>query len=204
MVGRKRRSREVDAMKPSSPYSASKAAGEMLVRSVSRTFGLTFAITRGTNAFGANQFPEKLVPITCRMLKQGKRVPIHGNGQQIRQWIHVDEFAQFMIKVGTGLVTGDKRAVNETYNIAGPVKLGVAALVAKFAEHLGIDEEDAMDFVPNRPGGDHEYSVDGTKAFRRYGFNAQRSICDPAEIALLIESYSAEGHCDVALYGETA
>lgn len=201
-AGRKRASKETDVLNPSSPYSASKAAGELLVRSVSRTFGLTYAITRGTNAFGSNQYPEKLVPIACKKLKNGEKVPLHGDGLQVRQWIHVDEFAEFMSMVGLGLISKDRRSVGQTYNIAGPVKVPVVSLVEKIAEYMGIEPDDAHERVPDRPGGDREYSVDGTKAYRKFGFQAKRRITDPVELEKLVDSYSADADYEVAIYGE--
>ena len=104
---------------PSSPYSASKASGELIVRAVARTYGLKYAITRGTNAYGPGQYGQKLIPICCRLLTHGKRVQLHGGGEQIRQWIHVDEFSEGLELVARALdvMSG---VVGKAFNLAGP------------------------------------------------------------------------------------
>ena len=116
-------SKEGDALNPSSPYSAGKAAGEHCVRAAGRSFNLRYAITRACNAFGLNQYPEKLIPIACKMISQRKPIPLHGGGEQIRQWIHVKDFVQAMYLVGLALHDGSLK--HTTYNISGPTSCTV-------------------------------------------------------------------------------
>ena len=199
--GRDVASREHDALEPSSPYSASKASGELLVRAVSRTYGLRFAITRGTNAFGTGQYGQKLVPIACRLLTQSHRVPLHGGGEQIRQWVHVDEFAQCLELAARALVANDERVVGAALNIAGPVRCSVRELVELLAERVGVPTHEAHETVADRPGGDVEYSVDGSLARDVLGFEATRKITDSNELDELLAAYSGERFVEIASYG---
>lgn len=202
--GRAVASREHDALEPSSPYSASKASGELLVRAVSRTYGLRFAITRGTNAFGPGQYAQKLVPIACRLLTQSHRVPLHGGGEQIRQWVHVDEFAQCLELAARALVANDERVVGAALNIAGPVRCSVRELVELLAERVGVPTHEAHETVADRPGGDVEYNVDGSLARDVLGFEATREITDSNELDELLEAYSGGRFVEIANYGGAA
>lgn len=180
-------------LNPSSPYSAGKAAGEMAVFATVRSFGLVASITRACNAFGPGQYPEKLVPIACRMLDRGEPVPLHGGGSQVRQWIHVEELADGLVRAGRD---ASRRGVGcEVYNLAGPrvganAGLTVRKLVKRIAAALGVPEERAWVAVGDRPGQDQLYRIDGSKAWRDLGFEAQRRITDEAEIRALVAAYS--------------
>jgi dTDP-glucose 4,6-dehydratase len=195
---------EEDPLRPSSPYSAGKAAGELVVRSSGRTHGLRYVITRGTNAFGPGQYPQKLVPIACRLLQRGEPVPLHGGGEQIRQWIHVNDFARLVILAADGLVRGDSRVLGEAFNIAGPTLLSVRGLVQHFASVLGVTGPAFVD-VPDRPGQDRAYRVDGSKSTEILGFTPEVSILDETQVRKLAEAYPATGGLDLCDYGkETA
>tara|TARA_B100001093_G_scaffold2600_1_gene2643 strand:+ start:18010 stop:19005 length:996 start_codon:yes stop_codon:yes gene_type:complete len=203
-LGCERASREYDPLEPSSPYSASKASGELLVRAISRTFGLDFAITRGTNAFGPGQYPEKLIPIACRMLHSGERVQLHGGGFQIRQWVHVDEFAECLALVAQRLVERDEDVIGQTFNIAGPERISVIGLVEMLAKRMGVSVDDAHEATADRPGGDAEYYVDGSRARDVLGFQAKRVITHDNELELLISEYASVGCFHATVYGGAA
>ena len=192
---------ERDELRPSSPYSASKAAGELIVRAIARSYSLEYAITRGTNAFGPGQYPQKLIPIVCRMLQRGEPVPMHDGGLQVRQWVHVEEFATMLCLVAKGLVSEPKKTSGQTYNIAGPERVSVLDLTEMFAEVLGVPKNKAWVDAPGRPGGDRAYSVSGEKAASDLGFYAKRCISSRSEIEELLKAYPAEGHCEITTYG---
>ena len=189
------RKNENAMLDPSNPYSASKAAGEMAVRAMGATQGLKWAITRGTNCFGPNQFPEKLIPIACKMLIEGKSVPLHGGGRQYRQWVHVSEFARALRTVAEGLVTETYLDVHgEVFNIAGTTICSVRDLVSGLAEVLDIAPEDAWHPVRDRPGQDFAYAINGRKMTDRFGFTATRAILDYEELKSLIDHYRDDRH----------
>lgn len=177
-------------LNPSSPYSAGKAAGEMAVRAIARSFGLNAAITRGCNAWGPGQFPEKLVPIMCKLLTQGKPVPLHGGGSQVRQWIHVSEFAMILAEVGSLLLLPPAVPDNVlTVNVWGPERLTVRALVEAFARIVGVDDDKAYYTANDRPGQDRSYGLARGKSRWVLSTTANRSIMENDEIADLLEHY---------------
>lgn len=192
---------ESDPLFPSSPYSAGKAGGELAVRAAARSLGLKYAITRGCNAFGEGQYPEKLVPIACRLLQQGRSVPLHGGGEQLRQWIHVSEFAERLIFVAEMLV--DEAIENETYNLAGPVLISVRDLVEKIAQVAGFEGEFAVE-TKDRPGQDKAYSVDGSKIIDDLLINPPMiRIDDPDVLQSLLDHYGASKEIKLASYVES-
>ena len=178
-------------LNPSSPYSAGKAAGEMAVRAVARSFGLNAAITRGCNAWGFGQFPEKLVPIACKRLANGETVPLHGGGSQVRQWVHVTEFAETLIEVGKMLLLPPISPENViTVNIWGPDRLPVRELVEAIARVAGVEAHESYAPVTDRPGQDRSYGLDRGSARWMVKTVASRSILDTDEIISLLEHYS--------------
>tara|TARA_R110001599_G_scaffold84148_3_gene226852 strand:- start:260 stop:1276 length:1017 start_codon:yes stop_codon:yes gene_type:complete len=182
-------------LNPSSPYSASKAAGELAVKASGRSLGLKYAITRGCNAWGMGQYNEKLIPIACRLLNKNKPVPIHGNGSQQRQWVHVSEFAAQLVFVAEGLVDG--RCVGQTYNIAGPIICSVLDVVKAIARVA--DVSDSHKFVTDRAGQDIAYAINGGKLEALGSKSAIRSILDLSEIKDLLTAYG-DGAVNLASY----
>lgn len=203
----RRRFHERDALRPSSPYSAGKAAGELAVQAVVRSFGLRAVVTRGCNAFGAGQLPEKLVPIACRLLQRGEPVPLHGGGAQVRQWISVEEFVHGLL-LAAGRVVGPAAPARlghvEAYNLAGADRCTVREVVLALAEVAGVPADRAVVDVPDRPGQDRAYGVDGSKAERLLGLRPSRRLRDRAELSRLLAAYPADGEVAPTLYASAA
>ncbi|ASA78497.1 dTDP-glucose 4,6-dehydratase [Thermococcus sp. 5-4] len=160
---------ERDALMPSSPYSASKAAADSLVLGWTRTYNLNASITRCTNNYGPYQFPEKLIPKTIIRASMGLKTPIYGTGQNVRDWIYVEDHVRGVEAV---LLKGEPR---EVYNIsAGEEKTNIE-VVKTILKLLGKDES-FIEFVEDRPGHDLRYSLDSWKITRdlkwrpRYNF----------------------------------
>jgi len=151
--------REDDALRPSSPYSASKAAGDMLVLGWARTYDLKASITRCTNNYGPYQFPEKLIPKTIIRASMGLKIPIYGSGQNIRDWIYVEDHVRAVEAV---LLTGEPR---EIYNISAGEEKTNLEVVKMILKLIGKDEE-LIEFVEDRPGHDLRYSLDSWKITR--------------------------------------
>lgn len=147
--------KEEDGLKPSSPYSASKAAADMLVLSYVRTYGLDATITRCTNNYGPFQFPEKLIPKTIIRAKMGMKVPVYGAGKNVRDWIHVRDHCKALALVI------DKGASGEIYNISSGEEETNLAVVRKILGIMG--KPDLIEFVEDRPGHDVRYSLDSSK-----------------------------------------
>jgi len=161
--------KEEDALKPSSPYSATKAAADALVLGWSRTYRLNASITRCTNNYGPYQFPEKLIPKTIIRANMGLKIPIYGTGQNVRDWIYVEDHVRAVERV---LLKGEPR---EIYNVsAGDEKTNIDVVKA-ILRLLGMDES-LIEFVEDRPGHDLRYSLDSWKITRdlkwrpRYNF----------------------------------
>lgn len=165
---------EVTPYAPSSPYSASKAASDHLVRAWGRTYGLPVIITNCSNNYGPYHFPEKLIPHVILNAIHGKPLPVYGNGLQIRDWLYVEDHVKALIKV----VTEGK--VGETYNIGGhneKTNLEVVQTICDLLEELapekpsGIDKyRDLITFVKDRPGHDARYAIDASKIERELGW----------------------------------
>jgi len=159
---------------PSSPYSASKAASDHLVRAWGRTYGLPIIITNCSNNYGPYHFPEKLIPHVILNAIHGKPLPVYGNGLQIRDWLYVEDHAKALIKVVT------EGNLGETYNIGGhneKTNLEVVESICDLLEELapkkpsGIGKyQDLITFVKDRPGHDARYAVDASKIERELGW----------------------------------
>ena len=159
---------------PSSPYSASKAASDHLVRAWGRTYGLPIIITNCSNNYGPYHFPEKLIPHVILNAIHGKPLPIYGNGLQIRDWLYVEDHAKALIKVVT------EGRIGETYNIGGhneKTNLEVVETICVLLEELapkkpvGVDNyRDLITFVKDRPGHDARYAIDASKIERELGW----------------------------------
>lgn len=165
---------------PSSPYSASKAASDHLVRAWQRTYGLPVLITNCSNNYGPYHFPEKLIPLMILNALAGKPLPVYGNGQQVRDWLYVEDHARALLKV----VSEGK--VGETYNIGGhneqknlDVVHSICALLEELAPQkpAGIARyEDLITYVQDRPGHDLRYAIDASKIERELGWVPQETF----------------------------
>ncbi|HGM5582801.1 TPA: dTDP-glucose 4,6-dehydratase [Pseudomonas putida] len=166
--------RETTPYAPSSPYSASKAASDHLVRAWHRTYGLPVLITNCSNNYGPYHFPEKLIPLMILNALAGKPLPVYGNGQQVRDWLFVEDHARALLRV----VTAGK--VGETYNIGGhneQKNLDVVRALCNLLEELAPQRPaniahfaDLITFVQDRPGHDLRYAIDAGKIERELGW----------------------------------
>jgi dTDP-glucose 4,6-dehydratase len=154
---------EDEPLKPNSPYSASKAGADLLVQAYGKTYGMNVGITRCCNNYGLRQFPEKIIPLFVSNLIDGKRVPIYGDGKQIREWIHVDDHCRGIAAV---LENGKP---GEIYNIAGTDEFENIELARKIISYFGKSQEDAFEFVSDRKGHDIRYSLTGNKIRKELG-----------------------------------
>ena len=151
---------------PNSPYSASKASGELLARSYNRTHGMDVVITRCSNNYGTHHFPEKLIPLFITNLIEGKKVPVYGNGENVRDWLHVDDHCRGIYSV---LMHGRS---GEVYNIGGGRELTNNEITSLILEAMGANES-SIEYVEDRKGHDLRYSVDWTKINRELGYEPQ-------------------------------
>ena len=161
-------SREDDALRPSSPYSASKAGGDLQVLAAVRTFGVNASITRGSNTYGPNQYPEKLIPLFVTNALDGEPLPLYGDGRQIRDWLHVEDHC-----AGIELVLR-KGKPGEIYNVGGGEEVENRDLTTTILELTGADES-LVKPVADRPGHDRRYSLDTAK-LRALGWKPHRSL----------------------------
>ncbi|MCW2876625.1 MAG: dTDP-glucose 4,6-dehydratase [Sphaerisporangium sp.] len=145
--------REDEPLLPNSPYSAAKAGGDLLCRAYHRTYGLDVRVTRCSNNYGPYQYPEKLIPLFVTNLLDRLRVPLYGDGLNVREWLHVDDHCR-----GIQLVL-EKGSPGEIYNIGGGVELTNRDLTARLLSAVGAGW-DMVDHVADRPGHDRRYSVD--------------------------------------------
>jgi dTDP-glucose 4,6-dehydratase len=151
---------------PNSPYSASKAGSDLLVRAYNRTHKLDTVITRCSNNYGQYQFPEKVMPLFITNIIEGKKVPLYGNGLNVRDWLHVDDHCR-----GIALALTKGRA-GEVYNIGGGTELTNVELTHKILKAMGVDE-DFIQPVEDRKGHDLRYSVDISKINKELGYSPQ-------------------------------
>ena len=158
---------ETTAYMPSSPYSASKASSDHLVRSWHRTYGLPIIITNCSNNYGPYQFPEKLIPHMIINALSGKALPVYGNGLQIRDWLHVEDHARALVKVALESQIGESFNIggnNEIKNIDVVKKICVVLEELKPNKPDGISKyENLITHVKDRPGHDQRYAIDSTK-----------------------------------------
>lgn len=165
---------------PSSPYSASKASSDHLVRAWLRTYGLPTIVTNCSNNYGPFHFPEKLIPLVILNALDGKPLPVYGNGQQIRDWLFVEDHARALYKVIT------EGEVGETYNIGGhneKANIDVVRTICALLEELvpnkpaGVAKyEDLITYVKDRPGHDVRYAIDAAKIGRELGWKPQETF----------------------------
>ena len=154
---------------PHSPYAASKAASDHLVRAYGRTYGLKFTITNGSNNFGPYQHPEKAIPRFITNLILGTKIPLYGSGKNVRDWLHVYDYCSAIELVLT------KGKVGETYCIGGDNQLDNLTLAKKIGAAFGRGE-DAIEHVKDRPGHDRRYALDSTKARTELAWRPTRTF----------------------------
>ncbi len=166
---------------PNSPYAASKAASDMLVRAFHHTHGMDTVITRCSNNFGPYQFPEKVIPLFVTNLLEGKQVPLYGDGKNVRDWIHVDDHAEAVLTVY------EKGEAGEVYNIGGNNERSNLELTHTILELMGCGEQ-MIEYVKDRPGHDRRYAMDSSKIRDELGWQAGRSAW-PDALASTIDWY---------------
>jgi dTDP-glucose 4,6-dehydratase len=156
---------EESPLRPSSPYSATKTGADLLVSSYFHTYGLETVICRGSNNYGPHQYPEKLIPLMILNAMAGDRLPVYGDGRNVRNWLYVEDFGR---GIGHALLNG---APGEVYNCGGPDECDNLAVVSRIAELTGADP-DLIEFVRDRPGHDRRYSLSSAK-LHALGWRAQ-------------------------------
>lgn len=171
---------ETTVYKPSSPYSASKASSDHLVRAWHRTYGLPTVVTACSNNYGPYQFPEKLIPHVILNALSSKQLPLYGNGLQIRDWLYVEDHARALVKVAL------EANVGETYNIGGHnemANIAVVRAICSLLEELAPNKpkgikryEDLIVYVKDRPGHDIRYAIDASKIKRDLDWTPQETF----------------------------
>jgi dTDP-glucose 4,6-dehydratase len=161
---------------PSSPYSASKAAADHFVRAWNVTYGLPVVLSNCSNNYGPYHFPEKLIPLTILNAIEGKRLPVYGQGANVRDWLHVDDHARALELIVT------RGKVGESYNVGGGAERDNLSVVQAICDILDRkrpragSHRDLIEFVPDRPGHDLRYAIDASKIERELGWRAGESF----------------------------
>lgn len=174
---------ETDLLKPSNPYSATKAAADMLVLAWARTYNIPYVIVRPNNNYGINQYVEKLIPKTIKYLQIGRKIPLHDSGMPIRNWLHASDTAEAIISII------DSEVTNEIYNISGGLEKRNIDVVKQIIHGMfgDVDINSYIDFSTKRQGVDVRYSIDDSK-LRTLGWNPKTNWDE--EIKKIIEYYS--------------
>jgi len=159
------RSKEEDAFRPRSPYSASKAGGELLARSYLESFGLPLVVTRGSNNYGPNQFPEKIIPLFITNALDGLKLPLYGDGSAVRDYVHVEDHCR---GIDLALRRGTPGAA---YNLGTGVETSGREVAATVVELTGLDES-SIEQVVDRAGHDYRYALDVSQAREELGWSA--------------------------------
>jgi len=169
---------ELTPYAPNSPYAASKASSDHLVRSFGHTYGLPISITNCSNNYGPVQFPEKLIPLIVLNAIMGKNLPIYGDGQQIRDWLYVEDHCDAILRVVNNGIPG------ETYNVGGgnqPTNLEIVEMIcaildARLPESPFIPHKSLIRHIDDRPGHDRRYAIDSSKIQTELGWNPRQSL----------------------------
>jgi dTDP-glucose 4,6-dehydratase len=162
---------EQSPLKPSSPYSASKTAADLLVLAYGHTFKMDVVVTRCSNNYGPFQFPEKLIPLMIANALEGKKLPVYGDGQQIRDWIHVEDHGRAL------LAALEKGTAGEVYNIGSDNEWPNLQIVHRLLEILGKGSE-LIEYVKDRPGHDRRYAIDAAKAHAELSWKPRIAFAD--------------------------
>jgi dTDP-glucose 4,6-dehydratase len=173
-------------LKPSNPYSAAKAAADMLVLAWARTYGVEYILLRPTNNYGIGQYPEKLIPLATKNLLRGKKIRLHNNGTPIRNWLHADDTAEAVMTI---IESGN---VNEIYNVAGgfeQTNLETVKKIIKSYYNEEVDYQSYIDFSFSRPGQDVRYALEDKK-LRKLGWRPAKNFDD--EICSIVEFYKGK------------
>ena len=165
----KQNKNEDSKFNPSSPYAATKAAAELLINSYYVTYGSDVVITRCTNNYGPRQFLEKLIPKTIVLAYNNKKIPVYGNGKNIRDWIFVDDHCD-----AVDLVLKNGKS-GESYNISANNEIDNLTVIKKILEMMN-KSEDLIEFVEDRPGHDVRYSMDSTKITKNLNWNIKSNF----------------------------
>jgi dTDP-glucose 4,6-dehydratase len=161
---------EETPLAPNSPYSASKAAADCLVRAYVHTFGFPAVVTRCSNNYGPYQFPEKLIPLFVTNLIEGKKVPLYGDGLNVRDWVHVEDHCQ---AIWTVLERG---RIGEVYNVGGNNELTNRRLTELILSEMKCDWDSHVQYVKDRPGHDRRYAIDAGKIERELGWKPRHKF----------------------------
>jgi dTDP-glucose 4,6-dehydratase len=176
---------EKDLLKPSNPYSATKAAADMLILAWARTYNINYIIVRPTNNYGIGQYVEKLIPKTCKYLNLGRKIPLHNSGTPIRNWLHAEDTANAIIKI----IENDVK--NQIYNIAGGFEQSNLDTVKKILEvYLNKKDFNLLDYVDfsySRKGQDVRYALDDTK-LRNLNWKSNKNFNE--EIKSIVDYYN--------------
>jgi dTDP-glucose 4,6-dehydratase len=173
---------ENEPLLPNSPYAASKAGSDLVARSFFRTYGMDVRITRCSNNFGIYQYPEKVIPLFITNLIEEKKVPLYGDGLNVRDWLHVDDHCR-----GIDLVVQAGRA-GEIYNIGGGTELSNRDLTTLLLQESGVGDE-MIERVQDRLGHDRRYSVNWDKIKNELGYSPQFSLT--TSLADIVQWYRA-------------
>ncbi|MFF0535878.1 dTDP-glucose 4,6-dehydratase [Streptomyces coelicoflavus] len=161
---------ETHPLSPNSPYSAAKASSDLLALAYHRTHGLDVRVTRCSNNYGHHHYPEKLIPLFVTNLLDGRKVPLYGDGGNVRDWLHIDDHVQ-----GIELVRTRGRA-GEVYNIGGGTELSNKELTGLLLDACGADWEGSVEYVADRKGHDRRYAVDCAKIRRELGYAPRKDF----------------------------
>ena len=162
---------EESPLRPSSPYAASKAAADLIALASRRTYGTFLTISRSSNNYGPYQHPEKLIPLVITRALAGEKVPVYGDGQNVREWISVFDHCRAVDLV---LQNGES---GEIYNVVGGVEMANIDLVELILNELGAPRS-LIEFVPDRKGHDRRYSIDSNKMVYKFGWRPQTNFLD--------------------------
>lgn len=176
---------ETDMLVPSNPYSATKAAADMLVKSWGRTYGIAWNIVRPTNNYGLHQYPEKLIPKSSWRMKRGRPAVMHGDGSYVRSWLHVEDTVEAILTI---IDKGERQMI---YNVSGTVERRNIEVLRAIARILDVPEHLAWTTIEDRSGQDVRYSLDDSR-LRALGWRASRDF-DTELVAIV-------GNLDVARF----